>query len=61
MGRFERLQLPVFAYGVGSSMFSGQYDFTADVVSLKENGEWRDVAKVGRRYRPNERLERVVY
>jgi len=61
IAEFERLQLPVFAYGVGSSMFSGQYDFTADVVSLKENGEWRDVAKVGRRYRPNERLERVVY
>jgi nicotinate phosphoribosyltransferase len=58
---FERRKLPVSAYGVGSSMFSGQYDFTADVVGLKENGAWRDVAKVGRRFNPNPRLELVRY
>ncbi|HUX07439.1 MAG TPA: quinolinate phosphoribosyl transferase [Acidobacteriota bacterium] len=61
IARFERLNLPVIAYGVGSSMFSGQYDFTADVVSLKQDDAWRDVAKVGRRHRPNDRLELVRY
>ena len=56
---FERLNLPVAAYGVGSSMFAGQIDFTADIVSLQVDGEWRPEAKVGRVYRPNERLEVV--
>src|SRR5512147_2192514 len=27
---FERLGVPVDAYGVGSSLFQGRYDFTAD-------------------------------
>ncbi len=56
---FEQLKLPVAAYGVGSSMFAGQFDFTADVVGLKVDGEWRHEAKVGRQYRPNPRLEKV--
>ena len=54
--RFEELGSPVDAYGVGSSLVRGQNDFTADVVRLEQ----RDVAKVGRRYNPNPRLERVV-
>ena len=52
---FTRLGVPVDAYGVGSSLFQGRFDFTADVVRL----EGRPCAKVGREYRPNERLERV--
>jgi nicotinate phosphoribosyltransferase len=52
---FERLRVPVDGYGVGSSLFQGRFDFTADVV--KVNGE--ACAKVGREYRPNPRLERV--
>ena len=43
------------AYGVGSSLLRGHNDFTADVVLL----DGRPVAKVGREYRPNPRLERV--
>lgn len=54
---FERQEVPVDAYGVGSSLFrdQGRYDFTADVVML--TGE--PCAKVGRSYRPNLRLELV--
>jgi len=53
---FERLGVPVDAYGVGSSLFQGRFDFTADVVKR----EGKPCAKVGREYRPNPRLERVV-
>lgn len=52
---FERAGVPVDAYGVGSSLFTGRFDFTADVV----RHEGRPCAKVGRSYRPNDRLERV--
>jgi len=53
---FEEQRVPVDAYGVGSSLFQGRFDFTADVVML----EGKPCAKVGRGYRPNSRLERVV-
>ncbi len=53
---FERLGVPVDAYGVGSSLYGGRFDFTADVVMV----EGRPCAKVGREYRPNDRLERVT-
>ena len=53
--QFEERRVPVDAYGVGSSLFDGRYDFTADVVLL----EGRPCAKTGREYRPNPRLERV--
>jgi nicotinate phosphoribosyltransferase len=53
---FERAGVPVDAYGVGSSLFGGRFDFTADVVMV--NG--RPCAKVGRQHRPNPRLERVA-
>jgi nicotinate phosphoribosyltransferase len=52
---FERREVPVDSYGVGSSLLRGSNDFTADVVLV----EGRPCAKVGRRYRPSERLERV--
>jgi nicotinate phosphoribosyltransferase len=52
---FERQKVPVDGYGVGSSLFQGRYDFTADVVLL----QGKPCAKVGREYRPNPRLERV--
>ncbi len=54
--RFERLGVPVDAYGVGSSLIRGQNDYTADVVMV----EGRPCAKAGRSYRPNPRLERVL-
>jgi nicotinate phosphoribosyltransferase len=53
---FEALASPVDSYGVGSSLLRGQNDFTADVVRV----DGRDCAKVGRRWRPNPRLEAVV-
>ena len=52
---FERSDVPVDAYGIGSSLIRGQNDFTGDVVMT----DGRPSAKVGRRYRPNERLELV--
>jgi nicotinate phosphoribosyltransferase len=52
---FERERVPVDGYGVGSSLFQGRFDFTADVVLL--NG--KPCAKEGREYRPNPRLELV--
>jgi nicotinate phosphoribosyltransferase len=56
INEFERLGVPVDMYGVGSSLFGGRFDFTADVV-MKDG---RPCAKVGRGYRPNPRLERVT-
>ena len=53
---FERRQVPVDAYGIGSSLIRGQNDFTADIVMT----DGRPSAKVGRRYRPNARLELVT-
>ena len=53
--QFEEEGVPVDAYGVGSSLYQGRYDFTADVVMV----DGKPVAKVGREYRPNPRLERV--
>ena len=52
---FEAAGVPVDAYGVGSSLIRGENDFTADVV--KVNGV--PLAKVGRGFSPNPRLERV--
>jgi nicotinate phosphoribosyltransferase len=53
--QFEEQEVPVDMYGVGSSLFQGRFDFTADVVRV----EGKALAKVGRSYRPNPRLERV--
>jgi nicotinate phosphoribosyltransferase len=52
---FEKLAVPVDAYGVGSYLMRGVNAFTADVVLL--NG--KPCAKVGRAYKPNPRLEVV--
>jgi nicotinate phosphoribosyltransferase len=52
---FENRGVPVDAYGVGSSLIRGSNDFTADIVLT----DGRPSAKVGRRYRPNERLALV--
>jgi nicotinate phosphoribosyltransferase len=52
---FEEKGVPVDAYGIGSSLIRGSNDFTADIVLT----DGRQSGKVGRRYRANERLERV--
>ncbi|MEN9938232.1 MAG: hypothetical protein RLZZ387_4811 [Chloroflexota bacterium] len=62
---FEELGVPADIYGVGSSLFSNSdeegtnNDFTADVVRVKIGGEWRDIAKIGRRPCDNPDLVRV--
>ncbi|HKC21338.1 MAG TPA: hypothetical protein VKB64_02390 [Gaiellaceae bacterium] len=53
---FEENGVPVDAYGVGSSLMRGSNDFTADIVLT----DGRPSAKVGRRYKPNRRLELVT-
>jgi len=52
---FEQNDVPVDAYGVGSSLIRGSNDFTGDIVVT----DGRPSAKVGRRLRPNARLEVV--
>jgi nicotinate phosphoribosyltransferase len=52
---FEERGVPVDAYGVGSSLIRGSNDFTADIVMT----DGVPSAKVGRRLRPNPRLELV--
>ena len=52
---FEAAGVPVDAYGVGSSLIRGSNDFTADIVVV----DGVPVSKVGRRVRPNPRLELV--
>jgi nicotinate phosphoribosyltransferase len=52
---FEANDVPVDSYGVGSSLIRGDNDFTADIVLT----DGLPSAKVGRAYRPNQRLELV--
>ncbi len=52
---FEAAEVPVDSYGVGSSLFSGSFDFTADIVRV----DGRPESKAGREERPNPRLELV--
>ncbi len=54
---FERRGVPVDAYGVGSSLIRGENDFTGDIVVA----DGRPSGKIGRRRRPNPRLEHVEY
>lgn len=62
---FEELGVPVDIYGVGSGLMSNDEalgtntDFTADVVRVKINGDWVDMAKVGRTATDNSDLEPV--
>jgi nicotinate phosphoribosyltransferase len=61
--RFEKLSVPVDIYAVGSGLFSNNgptvTDYTADVVRVKINGDWVDMAKIGRKPLENPALERV--
>ena len=56
ISRFEEQDVPVDAYGVGSSLLRGANDFTADAVLT----DGVPSAKVGRSFRPNPRLEPVT-
>lgn len=61
--KFEKLNVPVDIYAVGSYLFDNHgptiADFTADVVRVKVKNEWIDMAKVGRKHLDNPDLERV--
>jgi nicotinate phosphoribosyltransferase len=61
--KFEKLEVPVDIYAVGSYLFSNgngtTTDYTADVARVKIHGKWVDMAKVGRKVGNNENLERV--
>jgi nicotinate phosphoribosyltransferase len=52
---FEADGVPVDAYGVGSSLIRGSNDFTADVVIV----DGKPGGKVGRVYKPSDRLSPV--
>ena len=61
--KFEKQNVPVDYYAVGSTFFENygktKMDFTADVVRVKINGTWVDMAKVGRKACDNPDLERI--
>jgi nicotinate phosphoribosyltransferase len=61
--KFEKLEVPVDIYAVGSYLFNNSNstttDYTSDVVRVKIHGEWIDMAKVGRKVGENENLERA--
>jgi nicotinate phosphoribosyltransferase len=50
--QFENDRTPVDAYGVGSALMRGKFDFTADAVKINDE----PMAKVGRGYSENHRL-----
>src|SRR5688572_7763590 len=62
---FEDLSVPADVYGVGSYLLSScdvcgtNNDYTADVVRVKIEGRWYDLAKTGRQACDNLMLERV--
>jgi nicotinate phosphoribosyltransferase len=55
ISEFESKDVPVDAYGIGSSLIRGANDFTGDIVLT----DGHPSAKAGRRFRPNDRLEVV--
>ena len=60
--QFETLRVPVDIYGVGSYFFEGENnDFTADIVRVKIDGDWHDMAKTGRGARQSVQTHPVVY
>lgn len=52
---FENNKVPVDGYGIGSTFFSGNFDYTADVVIV----DGKILAKEGRKYNPNPRLVKL--
>ena len=65
ISQFEELKVPADLYGVGSWLLSScdvcgtNNDFTADVVRVRIDGTWYDLAKTGRKACDNLMLERV--
>src|SRR5690606_24343225 len=63
IAQYEAEGVPVDAYGVGSSLLRNDLetntDFTMDVVRVRLDGQWVDMAKVGRRANDNPQLQAV--
>ena len=63
ISRFEKLNVPVDIYAVGSSLFANDgprvTDYTADIAQVKIDGVWRAMSKVGRSRGDNPDLETV--
>jgi len=63
ISRFEKLDVPVDIYAVGSSLFANDgprvTDYTADIAQVKIDGVWRAMSKVGRSRGDNPDLEPV--
>ena len=61
--RFERENVPVDVYGVGSTFLrnaeDSNTDFTMDVVRVKVRDTWVDMPKIGRRPNENPDLQLV--
>jgi nicotinate phosphoribosyltransferase len=55
ISKFMKLDVPVDVFAVGSSLFEGNFDFTADIVKVDD----KSCAKIGRQYNENLRLEVV--
>jgi len=60
---FEKLDVPVDIYAVGSSLFANDgprvTDYTADISQVKINGDWHPMSKVGRNKGENPDLKPV--
>ena len=63
ISRFEKLDVPVDIYAVGSSLFANDgpcvTDYTSDIAQVKIDGVWRAMSKVGRNRGENPDLEPV--
>lgn len=57
---FEKTRAPVDVYAIGERFLRGSTPFTSDVVGYYEEEAFVPCAKVGREFRPNPRLKRVV-
>ena len=61
ISNFEKLNVPVDIYAVGSSLFANDNsrvtDFTADITQVKIDGIWRAMSKIGRNRGENSDLE----
>lgn len=64
--QFEQLGVPVDIYGIGSSLLENSSeggtnnDYTADIVRVEIGGEWRPIAKTGRKACDNPNLEVII-
>mgnify|MGYP001253046798 FL=1 len=63
INNFEKLNVPVDIYAVGSSLFANDgakvTDFTADISQVKIDGIWRPMTKIGRNRGENPDLKSV--